>query len=485
MSLELMEPIGTITMYYPFLQHGIVHTLDTIMLEATDYHDFVVRLCQKVCTEDVPDTLTYLAAVHALNLASSEMKEKLVLRHGDNALVRALVTDDYRSRIAAIEEAMSRDLDNWIELELYYLNMINPDFRDHLTSLSSFDKARKLLEIDARLKCFEPLILTIQGTISRIEGNIQGAIRAFEEGLKIATEYDDRVRVTDVLLRLGNLTKDINAKESWDIFDRAHRSAKSIGYSYGIATALLEMGKVSYIRGEYDLGVQSLLEADNLFCSASLPKSPSVSINLTRIYCAIGNGEEALTCVETTISRTQSAFTWNYLQKAESLILLGKIREASEQLDLGKKEAMKEGREWELAKYYHVNGLYENALGNPLNALLSLEQSIEIIDRMNLGILKGACLLALARTEMCIQGTGCDSDTSGPWMSRLEEFARENDLPGMRMEHAMLKAEFQEGQGRIEAARKTLVDALSIYDSPSVKSLRNKIQKRISDLDLT
>ena len=70
-------------------------------------------------------------------------------------------------------------------------------------------------------------------------------------------------------------------------------------------------------------------------------------------------------------------------------------------------------------------------------------------------------------------------------LSRLEKYAKEKDLPGILMEHALLKAEFQAGQNRIDAARKTLSDALVIYDSPSVVSLHSKIRERISGLDLS
>ena len=478
-----MEPIGTITMYYPFLEEEVVDALDAIMCEAQDYHDFVSLLSQKVCTEEVPDTLPYLAAVHAGNLGSPKIKEHLMHKHGHSVIVKAWVTDDITERTRAIERALSGDLAGWIAIELHYLNTLSPDYVDHLSSLPRIDEAKELLEIDAKLRCFEPRVLTMQGTLSRIEGNIPEATLHFKDGLKIATEFDDRVHATDLLYRIGNLKKDINPKESWDFFDKAHKLAKSIGYTYGVGRALLEMGKASYIRGEYDLAISCLLKSDDLFSSALSRSEPSVSVQLTRVYCALGDGKEALTWVNTTIDRTKAGVYWNYFQKAQSLVLLGETKEALTQLELGENAAFKEGREWDLAKYYYVNGLYEIAVGNSLNGIMSLEQSMEIIDRMNIGVIKGPCLIALARAEMNVQSIGGDVDTSGPWMSRLEDYAREKELPGILMEHALLKAEFQLGQNRIEAARKTLVDALGIHDSPSVASLRDRIQMRIDDLD--
>ncbi len=470
-------------MYYPFLDREIVEILDSIMSEAQDYHDFVSRLCKKVCTEDVPDILPYLAAVHASNLGSSRIKEELIFKHGDSDIVKAWVTDDITERNSAIEKALSSDLGSWIAIELHYLHASGLDYVDHPSPLPNIDEAKKLLEIDEKLRCFEPRILTIQGTINRIEGDIEAALLSFEDGLKIATKFDDRVRVTDLLSRIGNLKKDVNPKESWDIHDKAHRSAISIGYTYGVGRALLEMGKASYIRGEYDLAISSLLKSEDLFSSTLLKEDPSVATQLARVYCALGKGKEALTWVNTAFDRTKSGVYWNHLKKAHSLVLLGKTREALTQLDLGKNAAMKEGREWDFAKYYYVNGIYEIAVGNALNGIMSLEQSIEIIDRLNLAVIKGPCLIALTRAEMSVHSASGDSDISGPWMSRLEDYAREKDLPGILMEHALLKAEFQKRQNRVEAARKTLIEALEIYDSPSVETLRNRIWERLEELE--
>jgi hypothetical protein len=74
-------------------------------------------------------------------------------------------------------------------------------------------------------------------------------------------------------------------------------------------------------------------------------------------------------------------------------------------------------------------------------------------------------------------------ESSGPWMTRLEAHAREKNYPGIKMQHALLKAEYQEMIGEAEAAQLTLQDALTFTDSPGVKTLRTRIVKRLRDLE--
>lgn len=48
-----MKPIGTITNYFPFLKEETISVLTSVMDAATNYYDFVLRLGNKICDEDV------------------------------------------------------------------------------------------------------------------------------------------------------------------------------------------------------------------------------------------------------------------------------------------------------------------------------------------------------------------------------------------------------------------------------------------------
>ena len=67
-------------------------------------------------------------------------------------------------------------------------------------------------------------------------------------------------------------------------------------------------------------------------------------------------------------------------------------------------------------------------------------------------------------------------------MIYLEDIAQSKDLPGILIQHALLKADLQLSQGRDSDARNTLIKALDIYNSPGVKSLLNQVHERIREI---
>ena len=62
---SLVEPLGTITKYYKFIDEETKTILDSLMDESSSYFDFVRRLCDVVLENEVPVNLAYIAAVQA------------------------------------------------------------------------------------------------------------------------------------------------------------------------------------------------------------------------------------------------------------------------------------------------------------------------------------------------------------------------------------------------------------------------------------
>jgi hypothetical protein len=61
-----MKPIGTITCYFPFIDEDTKNVLESTMLEASDYYDFVHRLCDLVLNTDSPIMVVYFAIHHSI-----------------------------------------------------------------------------------------------------------------------------------------------------------------------------------------------------------------------------------------------------------------------------------------------------------------------------------------------------------------------------------------------------------------------------------
>jgi hypothetical protein len=127
-----MDPFGTITKYYPFVEEETKSVLNSLMDESSSYYDFVQRLCRVVFENEVPVNLVYLAAVQAwwcrLEEAKSLIQEKyrevLYVRpwghlHASGGADQAAYHDDV---VRAIEEAMAYSLDDWMKTELFLLH---------------------------------------------------------------------------------------------------------------------------------------------------------------------------------------------------------------------------------------------------------------------------------------------------------------------------------------------------------------------------
>ena len=111
-----------------------------------------------------------------------------------------------------------------------------------------------------------------------------------------------------------------------------------------------------------------------------------------------------------------------------------------------------------------------------------VSSEVAYIGALKIQIQINRILIALTQSEIQLTDESTDDDTSGPWMVKLESHVRRKDYPGIRMHAALLRAQFLAKQGRNEEAKEVLYNALEILDSPTVKTLRSKIQKMLDDL---
>lgn len=172
---------------------------------------------------------------------------------------------------------------------------------------------------------------------------------------------------------------------------------------------------------------------------------------------------------------------------ARVLIQLGRIEEGTERLDIAHLKIIKQniGLDMDLARYNYVRGLQELALGDSNSALLTLKQALIEADRLNEAILLNRYLIALTKAELMNvkKSASLEIDSSGTWMTRLRNHAIERDYPGIKIQHALLKAEYQVLIDEHEAAILTLRDALTYSDSNGVKTLRERIHHQLKKLE--
>ncbi len=484
-----MEPLGTITMYYQFLDKEVVGILDDIMKEANDYRDFTERLAEYASVEDVPTVLGYIAAVHVWNIGqwNRELGRKLRPKFGEFAHIYPWIgyneNEEWWDGWGWAEFAFTENHEDWIKTMLCYVRAWAVDYYSVQEINKYADQGIEFIDKNPKLECFLSYLLDMRGGVRLQEGNLEDAIADLEEGLRIARKYDDRYQASILFSTLGRLKMTLDVNESWQYYDDAFRTADSIGHTQGAAFAIGCMAMVAHVRGEYDLALQSTFRCREMCEDAGVWASYE-ALDRAKIYYSMGDGVQALmwarTATEELASRGGEFLC--AIERVRALILLGRLNDAAAELETANELVLKDGREDHLGLYKYASGLLEVAEGKTLGGMSSLEEAFDIFDQNSNERLAVPCLVDLTKAEVKNYDIGGDLDTSGPWMSRLEQRARERDYPGILMEHALLKAEFQMKQGSYEAARKTLNDALKILDSPSVKTLREKIKEQIQSL---
>jgi hypothetical protein len=72
-----MDPIRTITCYFPFIGNKTKNTLERLMVIASDYYDFAQRLGEKVLNSDCDDMVVYFAIHHAILVYEFKLIDKI------------------------------------------------------------------------------------------------------------------------------------------------------------------------------------------------------------------------------------------------------------------------------------------------------------------------------------------------------------------------------------------------------------------------
>jgi ATP/maltotriose-dependent transcriptional regulator MalT len=174
------------------------------------------------------------------------------------------------------------------------------------------------------------------------------------------------------------------------------------------------------------------------------------------------------------------------LLKAWALALTDKLGDAERTLETAYSMITKSGFEQLLGDIYHISGVIELRKGNFLDAIGTIEKAWKIAERMPSGLNQNRALLDLARAEILLNNQSIDSTkvvAPGKWLCKLEDFAVQRELPGIRIQAALLKSELYQNHGQLKDAQAILADALNITDSPGVNTLRKKISSRIEEMN--
>jgi tetratricopeptide (TPR) repeat protein len=490
-----MKPLGTITKYYPFIDDESISILNSIISDSSSYYDFVQRLTETVLHNDVPENLAYIAAAQAWWCKAENLINQIHNKYGHIQWINpwsfhilSIAKDQVEQHdnvVRAIELGIKSSQKRWIETELHLLHAFFHHPMGDVTSLyEPLEKVKVLIASNPELRCFESLIYAFESLAKAKEEGFEESIQTAQRGISLAKEYNDKLYLYMNLLQKGNiLTAYLKVKDSTSVFEELYELVQDLESPMLLCEVLHDVTLLFEISGEFDLGLSSVF--DLIEIQGVVLPTDAVWILLSRVYATLGNGERALKwmnkCFE---SCGQFERPMMHCYRAWAFALLDQIDQAEQSLEKAHLLVIKSGQERRLGIYYHIAGVIELRKGNILDAMNLLEKALDITERNPID--KVRVFLDLVRAEIAM-GIQSRDDTStvcpGKWLSGLETFASDHEMPGIRMYAALLKSEFYQKNGQLKDACATLEDSLKITDSLGVETLRKRIKKRIQEIE--
>lgn len=476
-----------------------MNLLDTTLYDADDFQDFMTRLRKIVSDVDADESLVHIAAFLAHYLDDIKMIDVLTNRHANMLSAKPWIIVDRESKatenrgqLDAIDKLLASDPDDWIALQAHL-------FKADLLYLvpESFDSlfaAKNLIEANPKLDCFNDWVYLTEILLRRYEGDVKRVSVLREKALKKSREYNDPLSELAILTQQTEFMMNIDITRAMEFTQTAHVLASELGVPRLKTEAIQGVGMVSTVLGEYDLALHAWIESVEELQTQGAPECHSY-IRIAQLYADLGESENALEWAKMAMEvDAKSARPGGlddhicpHVAMANALIVAGMLDKAEKYIEKSREIALRSGQELLLSMHYYVQGLFEIASGDAISGLDTITRALEISERIDGHPARlNRFLLALTRAEVELfesQGRSeLDPCDSGPWMHRLEHESRKNGLLGIQMQHALLKAEFQEKLGLPDVAMETLESALSIHDSPGVITLRKQILSKIQEL---
>ncbi len=493
------KPLGTITKYYPFIDDETRDVIDSVMDEAENYRDFAVRLVEKVVSEELTPSLVYLAAEHAGGIHVHDAMEKLSEKYEALDIIRPRILwsqyDSGRIRnitpiLDAIDKVLTEHTDDWLAVEMLgfkaRIALESVQTQDQFPDIS--EKAEKLLKSRNEFRCFSPFIYWVRSSAvyeEQFPGGFEEALKFANMAFRIASEFNDDLHQATALIMMASVYKNFDATKAIEHVDKAIGIFEKLDARVRIGAAHNDLGLISVILGEVDQAIECFSHSIEIGESEGSIFGV-VSFNLARVYVSTGRGKEALETMEKSFDSMKEYALAHFLM-AEALILLDRTNEAAEYLDSGLELAIKSDHTRNTVWYYSTRGMLEKANGDIKAAVRSYRRALSISDELPEIIPKLQVLIRLIEAEMIAFFTTNAHqhiESAQLLLSRLEQLANEQNLYGVSVTVAILKADIDKAEGRKDTARERLTSALELCQSSAMKSLRSQVEESLELLDV-
>jgi tetratricopeptide (TPR) repeat protein len=448
-----MDPLGTITCYFPFIEEETKNVLESTMAEASDYYDFVHRLCEVVLNSDSPIMVVYFAIHHCILAMDYKLIEMIREKYGGHTILgpNLFISSAYEGTVEDVKKVheladavLATEPEDWLALEMHFMKF-EADMRNYpqvMYSTSTMDKIQELIASDPRLGYYEVVLDDYLAIRAHADGDTEERIRCIERGIEVAEKFDDRLRLVYFLTRKAHIISDTNRAESKKLLEQAYQIVDtSLGTPAFFAEVLDRLSALDTIRGEYNSAITRYLQVVSIRERAGL-NTGNASLVLSTLYNVIGEFESGLEWAQMAEDQFKSRpylINRAVLNQIWSLILLKRQIEAQALLDTSRESILKSGDESQLAWLNFVTGILETEQGDFQLASSSIEEALRIYEQQGWAYqIQLIFLHHLAKIDVFSSES---PDAITPSLAILEEKAVSEDLPGILGQVLLLKAD--------------------------------------------
>ncbi|NHJ14957.1 MAG: hypothetical protein EAX95_14850 [Candidatus Thorarchaeota archaeon] len=494
MREETMEPIGTITQYFPFIDGETRSTLETTMTEASDYYDFVIRLGNLVIGRDSPIMVVYFAIHHAILALNYKLIDRIREKYGEHQVLgpNLFYASAYQGTVEDIEKVheladaiLETQPEEWLALEMHFMKF-EADMRNYPTTMyqtSTLDRIREIIGSNPDFGFYEIILNDYLEIRAHADGDSQARINCINRGLRLAEKHDDRLRMAHLLIRKATIVKAYDRQESRELLEQAYRIVEnSLGIPENYAYIVEQFGTLDAIRGEYDSAIKRCLQVVSIREGAGLDTG-NASLFLSTLYNVVGepeSGYEWGCMAEAQFKSRPYLINRAILNQAWSLVLLNRLGEAQVLVDRSQESIMKSGDESQLAWLNFVTGVMEMKQGDFLLASTSFEEALKIYERQGWAYqIQLIFLHHLAGIEVY---SSSEKEAVSPYLAILEEKALSEDLPGILGQVLLLKAHISMISNDESALREIIQKLQALCERDNLQFLRPYYDRLLTKL---
>jgi tetratricopeptide (TPR) repeat protein len=489
-----LEPPACVTKYYPFLEEENKKLVESFFTKSDNYYQFATSFVDTVLADPNPSEEKILLAVR---IAWLTLDINLVLKLGntfenhDNIqpwVLWGLHTMGLKTDIENTERIMDRVIesisDDSIILESLILKAFVTSSEKPKEALQTLEKANNIIESKNELMPFKPFLLAVLSDIYYNLDNYSLTEKTARQAVEKARQHNNQQMLAFALTSIG--TQD--AHVAIEALNEASEIYSTLGIVFFKNVIENNLGYYYVTLGQYDKAIEHYEKAVEMASERGILTYLPI-MNLAVLYGNIGQIEKATNYATRALkvaNQSDPNAPSPKIEMARALILQGEFDDAFEYLETGGQLAFEQGSKKEQSRYYLVRGTLERERGNLKSAVQAFQKAVRLAEDIGniYHILRS--LFNLAEAEIAIYSESEDKgyiDSSSLALSRIEQIANEQNMPGLVIQALGLKADLYKIKGKKETARSLVEKALKICDKSKITVMRNDLVKRLDELD--